>query len=584
MTRFGAYVVTGGVEFRLWTDAPEFELVAGGEVFPQSEFQRLGGDSWRLFLPGLAAGTRYGYRLRGEGPFPDPASRYQPDGVHALSEVIDPAFDWTDEGFSPVPWKQTVFYELHCGAFTPEGTFRAAAEKLSELKELGVTAIELMPIADFPGRWNWGYDGVSLWAPSRAYGRPEDLRAFVDRAHAHGLAVYLDVVFNHLGPDGAYHRLFHSAFYREGRSTPWGDALNFDTPGSRQVRDFFIGSALHWLEEYHIDGFRLDATHAIVDDSHEHFLAELTRRVHARAGELKRECRLVAEDARNLIRLLEPSEQSGYGLDAVWADDFHHQVRRATAGDHHGYYSDYTGEAAAIVPTLNDGWFYCGQQSHYHGAPRGTPTGPTPRHRFVICIQNHDQIGNRARGDRLNHGIDPGVYLAASALLLLAPETPLLFMGQEWSATTPFAYFTDHNAELGRAVTLGRYREFSHFPEFATESGRATIPDPQAEATFRDCQLRWDERNQADHQAVLRWYTDLLALRQTLIRSGKTCTAEESERGEILLWWRDAATEVRLRVSLAAPIELSPSDLQARSRVLLQGSHCVIVEQGSGDE
>lgn len=535
--RFGAILRADGVLFQVWSAADRIELYVEGAVPSTYRLEARSDGLKEVFIPGLTAGTRYGYRIDGQGPFPDPASRFQPDGVHGLSEVVDPKFPWTDEGFSPRPWNEAVLYELHCGAFTSEGTFSAASDRFEHLRSLGVTAVELMPLADTPGRRNWGYDGVSLYAPNRNYGRPEDLRAFVNQAHQLGLAVYLDVVYNHFGPDGAYHRLFHAGFYSTWLKTPWGDSLNFDEEHSANTRAFFLCNALHWLEEYHIDGFRLDATHAIQDSSAVHFLAEFAETLHRRAAEMGRSVQIIAEDARNLRTILESPQQGGYGVDAVWADDFHHQVRRALAGDSAGYYADYDGRPASIARTLRNGWFYEGQHSVHHGAPRGTPTGDLDRSRFIICIQNHDQIGNRARGERLHHQIPAHSHRAASALLMLAPETPLLFMGQEWAATAPFQFFTDHNDELGPLVSEGRRREFAHFPEFSGEAARASIPDPQSEETFLRSKLQWAELEAPEHQAMLRWYTRIIALRRRIRERSLRCTVSERE-GLITLEWR----------------------------------------------
>lgn len=462
----------------------------------------------------VAVGDLYAYVLDGDGPYPDPCSRFQPHGVHRPSAVIDPAaFQWFDDGWTGVPLERAVIYELHVGTFTPAGTFAGVAERLPYLAELGVTLVELMPVADFPGARNWGYDGVSLFAPCRQYGTPDDLRRLVDAAHRLGLGVLLDVVYNHFGPDGAYGTVF-SPFYRSSRhESPWGPAINLDGEQSAPVRGFFIENALHWLHEYHVDGLRLDATHALADESTPHFLAELA----ARVGEsvTGRTVLLMAEDDRNLATIVRPPEDGGWGLDAVWADDFHHHVRRRVAGDSDGYYQDYTGAIADLATTLRQGWFYCGQHSDYAGGPRGTDPAGVPVARMVICVQNHDQIGNRPFGTRLNHQIEPAMYRALSALLLFAPETPLLFMGQEWAASVPFLFFTDHHPGLGRLVTEGRRKEFSRFAAFADEAVRARIPDPQADATFEASRLRWDECARAPHAGTLALYRALLGLRRT---------------------------------------------------------------------
>lgn len=470
--------------------------------------------SWSDTLEGATAGTRYAYRLDGDGPYPDPASRFQPEGVHGPSMVVDPgAFAWSDAGWRGVPLDRAVLYELHVGTFTPEGTFAAAAARLPYLADLGVTVVELMPVADFAGSRNWGYDGVSLFAPSHHYGTPDDLRRFVEAAHRLGLAVMLDVVDNHFGPDGAYQALFSPFYLSTRHRSPWGSAVNLDGDESGPVRAFFIENALHWLHEYRIDGLRLDATHALVDDSPRHFLAELAGRV--RASVTDREVLLIAEDERNLATIVRPAADGGWGLDAVWADDFHHQVRVLTAGDRDGYYQDYSGSIADLAVTLRRGWFYCGQHSSYAGHPRGTDPAEVPLERRVICIQNHDQIGNRPFGRRLHHQIDSASYRAVTALLLFAPATPLLFMGQEWAASTRFCFFTDHHPELGRLVTEGRRAEFARFEAFADEAQRARIPDPQAWSTFEMSRLTWEEQAQPGHAEVLELYRGLLRLRRT---------------------------------------------------------------------
>ncbi len=512
----GATVTEGGVRFRLW--APRSERVdvviygpAAERVLPLEKkadgyFEGVGAD--------LAAGARYAYRLDGEGSFPDPASRSQPDGVHEPSEVIDPGtFEWTDTGWRGVALDDLVIYELHVGTFSPEGTFDGAAARLPELVDLGVTAIELMPVASFPGARNWGYDGVSLFAPAARYGGSEGLRRLVDAAHGLGLAVLLDVVYNHFGPEGNYiPAITGGLFLTDRHHTPWGDAVAYDGPHSGPVRDFVIQNALHWLEEYHLDGLRLDATHAIIDDTDPHILAKLAERVRALPG---RHRFLIAEDERNDIRLLLPRQEGGYGLDAVWADDLHHQLRRHLAGDTDGYFENYSGSTEDIAATLRAGWWRPWEESESPGASEAAAPAEQLSHtRFVHCIQNHDQVGNRAFGDRLHHEIEPGAYRAASALLLLSPATPLLFMGQEWSASTPFLYFTDHPEELGRQVTEGRRNEFAGFAAFRDEELRETIPDPQAVTTMEASRLDWDERSEPRHEGVLRLYRTLLALRR----------------------------------------------------------------------
>lgn len=511
----GAMLDPGGVRFRVWALGHEQVEVVLFEDDREVDARPLKAEAdgyFAAFVPGLRAGARYKFRVDGAGPFPDPASRFQPEGVHGPSQVVDLAFHWRDGGWSGRPLEDLVIYELHVGTFTPDGTFGSLIPALNHIKTLGATAIELMPIGDFPGERNWGYDGVFPWATARAYGGPWGLQRLVDAAHALDLAVILDVVYNHLGPDGNYLRAYSTDYFTERHHTPWGEALNFDGPNSQPIRDFFIGNALYWLQEFHLDGLRLDATHEVQDESELHFLRELAERV--RAGiPSGREVLLIAEDERNEARLVTPIEAGGIGLDGVWADDLHHQVRRALAGDSEGYYADYTGAVADIVHTLRRGWFFEGHLRPTTGERRGTPADSLPYPAFIHCIQNHDQIGNRAFGDRLNHDIDLSAYRAASVLLLLDPATPLLFMGQEWAASTPFLFFTDHNPELGALVTQGRRAEFAGFSAFADETLRDQIPDPQAVETFTRSTLKWDERDRTPHADVLRLYRDLLELR-----------------------------------------------------------------------
>jgi maltooligosyltrehalose trehalohydrolase len=515
----GAWPENGGVRFRVWTPASqtvEVEVISGDGAPRFCGMQRSEDGMFTAQLGAIGPGTRYLYRLDGRQLLPDVASRYQPEGVHGPSEIIDAAaFAWSDKSWKGIDLCDAAVYELHVGAFTPEGTFEGARKRLPALRELGVTAVELMPLGDFPGERNWGYDGVSLYAPARCYGHPDDLRRLVDAAHAQGLAVFLDVVYNHLGPDGNYLGAFSPCYFTERHQTPWGPAINFDGEHSRPVREFFIENALYWLHEFHIDGLRLDATHAIADDSPRHFLAELSDRVHESFADSKRRPLLIAEDSRNLARMMKPTVEDGLGMDGVWADDFHHQMRAALAGDRDGYFQDYTGSTDDIAATIRKGWFYCGRKSVFLGRPRGSdPEGLSPA-QFVICLQNHDQVGNRAFGDRLHHSIDLAAYRAASALLLCSPQTPLLFMGQEWAASSPFQFFTDHHEGLGKLVTEGRRREFQRFKAFSDPKTRESIPDPQAVETFLNSGLKWGERDADSHNATLRLYQALLRLRRT---------------------------------------------------------------------
>lgn len=529
--RLGALCDEDGTRFRVW--APHAHtlrvLLDSGRDLPMAA---VGGGIYEAMAGDVGHGARYRIELDGDA-FPDPASRYQPGGVHGPSMVVDPGrFTWSDDAWHGTEPTELVIYEIHVGTYTPEGTFDGLRKRLPYLRDLGVTALELMPVADFPGRWNWGYDHAALYAPSRAYGTPDALRRLVDEAHAQGLSVFLDVIYNHLGPDGAYIAAFAPMFTSR-HETPWGQAINLDDRHARGVRNFFIGNALMWLTEYHLDGLRLDATHALVDESEPHFLRELNDAVDAITTGPDRI--VIAEDHRNDNRLVRPPEEGGYGLDGVWADDFHHQIRNLTAGDDDGYYEDYADTTTQdLATTINQGWFYDGRLSKYSGKPRGTDPSAVAPAQCVICIQNHDQVGNRPTGRRLHHDIPADMYRAVSAILLFAPELPLLFMGQEWAASTPFLFFTDHDEPLGSQVSAGRKEEFKSFAGFKGE-----VPDPQDAETFERSRLKWEEQDEADHGRILDLYRDLLALRQRLESDAHASSPGPSQlcirRGDTLL-------------------------------------------------
>jgi maltooligosyltrehalose trehalohydrolase len=458
---------------------------------------------WSGLVARAKRGTRYRYRLNGEGPYPDPYSRSQPEGVHGPSEVVDPTdFEWHDSDWRGVGIQGLVVYQLHVGTATPEGTFDSLIRQLPRLKALGVNAIEPLPIAEFPGQRNWGYDGVDLFAPSHVYGGPDALKRFVDAAHQHGLGVILDVVYNHLGPDGNFLRQYSPDYFTDRYKTPWGEAINYDGRDSQWVRKFVTDNARYWLTEFHADGLRLDATHAIHDSSDQHILAEITQATRASVP-ADRQIVLIAETHENDVRYLKPVDEGGFGFDAVWADDFHHTLRRFLAGDHEGYYARYAGTLEEVANCIEAGWLY------------GTPARDRPAWQFVYVIQNHDQVGNRAFGERLHHQIDMQRYRAASTLLLFLPYTPMLFMGQEFGASSPFQYFTDHNPELGRLVTEGRRREFKAFSAFADPATREKIPDPQAEGTFTASKLPLREAETPPGSDLNRLYRDLLHIRRT---------------------------------------------------------------------
>ncbi|MDQ3414097.1 MAG: malto-oligosyltrehalose trehalohydrolase [Verrucomicrobiota bacterium] len=497
----------GGVRYRTWAPGKEVTVVISNA---RADLRRVrleeieGGYRSAIDREGRA-GDRYKYRFEGND-WPDPASRFNPEGVHGPAEVIDPrSYAWSHDGWVAPPLSELVIYEVHIGTFTPAGTFRGALEKLDHLAALGVNAIEIMPVADFPGERNWGYDGVLLYAPARVYGSPNDLRSLIDAAHGRGLTVILDVVYNHLGPDGNYLGCYSREYFNPTHKTPWGDGFNFEL---QPVRDFFVGNAAYWRREFHVDGFRLDATHAIADGSEKHVLAEIAERVQSSGGFV------IAEDERNEAALLRPREKGGLGLDAIWSDDFHHVVRVMLTGMREGYYRSYRGTIDELAATLDHGWLLAGKKRAPQGLGRLGETEDLRPEQFVFCITNHDQVGNQAFGLRLNQLISPAAFRAASALLCLAPYTPLIFMGQEWAASAPFLFFTDHNPELGRKVTEGRREEFRSFSDFRDPEARTGIPDPQARETFLGSKLDWKETAAERHAGVLRLYRECLRLRR----------------------------------------------------------------------
>jgi maltooligosyltrehalose trehalohydrolase len=506
----------GSTRFRLWAPAQDTVRL---EIEGDTELLDLVRDAagWHEAVTQRApAGSRYRFVFDDGSRVADPASRFQPDDVDGPSEVIDPrAHVWRDESWCGRPWRGAVLYELHVGTFTPEGTFRAAAQKLEHLARLGATVIELMPVGDFPGRRNWGYDGVFWFAPDSSYGRPDDLKEFIDAAHAHGLMVLLDVVYNHFGPHGNVLPACAKHVFTRRHHTPWGDALNYDGEASRPLRDFVFHNALYWLEEFHFDGLRLDAVHAIIDDSSEHLLLELARRV--RAATPNREIHLVVENEDNAAHLIGRSQTNAAPFDAQWNDDVHHVLHVAATGERAGYYEDYHADSTKLGRALAEGFAYQGETMAYRGSPRGEPSAHLPPTAFVAFLQNHDQVGNRAFGERLSHLAAPEVVRALSAVQLLLPQIPLLFMGEEWSACERFPFFCDFAGDLGEAVRRGRRQEFARFPEFADPRERERIPDPQGSSTFESAKLRWSDAELPQHAAHLEWYGRLLAVRRRSI-------------------------------------------------------------------
>ncbi|MET0645918.1 MAG: malto-oligosyltrehalose trehalohydrolase [Pyrinomonadaceae bacterium] len=504
----------GGVHFRVWAPRRRrVEVVFEGDDAPGSfALEEEEGGYFSGLAGGAGEGALYRFRLDGDDYlYPDPASRFQPEGPHGASRVVDPArFRWTDAAWRGASLKGQVVYEMHVGAFTREGTLAAATAQLKELADLGVTCVELMPVAEFPGRFGWGYDGVCLFAPTRLYGEPDDLRRFVNEAHRNGVAVILDVVYNHLGPDGNYLAQFSEHYFTERHKTEWGDGLNYDGAHSAPVREFFLSNARYWVEEFHFDGLRLDATQSITDESPEHFLAALDREV--RDAARGRETIIVGENEPQEAQMLLPVERGGFGLDGLWNDDFHHAAMVALTGRSEAYYSDYRGTPQEFVSAAKYGFLYQGQRYKWQRKRRGTPTFRVAPHAFVSFIQNHDQIANSARGLRAHSLTSPGRLRAMTALVLLLPSTPMLFMGQEFAASAPFYYFADHEPDLAAKVSRGRAEFLAQFRSIATRETRTRLPDPGALETFERCKLDHAERD--SHREFYELHRDLLRLRR----------------------------------------------------------------------
>ena len=510
---FGAELADGRARFRLWAPAiAEVTLLLGDKREQRDVAMRATGDGWHEAVADeVAAGTPYAFRIDTGPAVPDPASRFQPWDVNGPSAVVDPrAFEWNDDAWRGRPAREAVIYEMHVGAFTPAGTYAAAQARLADLAELGVTAIELMPLADFAGRRNWGYDGVLPFAPDAAYGTPEDLKRFVQAAHGHGLMVLLDVVYNHFGPDGNHLRRYAPQFFNAAHQTPWGAAINFDGEHAGTVREFFVHNALYWIEEFHLDGLRMDAIHAIADDSPTHIVTEIARAVAEGPGR-ERAVHIVLENDRNEARLL----RGRHRATAQWNDDWHHAAHVIATRETDGYYADYAARPVMLLGrALAEGFAWQGEPSpHRKGEARGEPSADLPPLAFVPFLQNHDQVGNRALGERISSLAEPAALRLVTATLLLSPAVPLIFMGEEFAASTPFLYFCDFAGELADAVREGRRREFSAFARFRDPSARERIPDPGAEETFAASKLKWEEREQGAHAEWLALYRKLLAAR-----------------------------------------------------------------------
>ena len=522
----------GRVRFRLWAPAAhkvQIELGDGKQPMVLPLESRPAG--WfELTTDAAKPGTEYSFRINDAQKVPDPASRFQPRDVHGPSEVIDAAaFEWRDQTWRGRPWEEAVIYELHVGAFTPEGSFAALSERLDYLADLGVTALELMPVSDFAGKRNWGYDGVYHFAPDSSYGRPEDLKELVQNAHGRGLMVLLDVVYNHFGPEGNYLGIYAPQFFTDRHQTPWGNGINFDGAQSRTVRDFFIHNAIFWLNEYHFDGLRLDAVHAIADDSTPDILTELADAVH-NSVDPDRHIHLILENDRNQARYLQRTTKAAAShkgelhcqpktYTAQWNDDIHHALHVLLTSEEDGYYSDYLKDPIAqLGRCLAEGFAYQGEVSpHRNGEIRGEDTRGVPLTAFISFLQNHDQVGNRAFGERITKIADPRSVRAAMAVLLLAPSPPMLFMGEEFGAETPFLFFCDFEKDLAAAVTVGRRNEFARFAAFSDPAARERIPDPNALGTFAASRLDWKSIEQPAHREWLGFYKQLLKLRRDKI-------------------------------------------------------------------
>jgi maltooligosyltrehalose trehalohydrolase len=558
----GAQLTPDGVHFRVWApDSRSVDVVfqEGSRAALRLEPEPGGFFSGTWY--GGQAGARYRYRLDGRNEYPDPCSRYQPQGPHGPSMVVDPNdYAWKDRAWRGLELPGQVLYELHVGAFTREGTFDAAIGELARLAELGISCIELMPVAEFPGRFNWGYDGVNLFAPFHGYGDPHALRRFVDAAHACGLGVILDVVYNHLGADGNYLPCFSPDYFTDRYPNEWGEAINFDGERCGPVREYFIGNAAYWIREFHLDGLRLDATQSIYDATRPHVIAEIVERARAAAGQ--RKILLIGENEPQRVELLAPIEAGGAGLDALWNDDFHHSARVAATLQHDGYFHDYRGRAQELLSAVRHNFLFQGQRSHWQNKSRGSPA---LRHRpcsFVTYTQNHDQVANTFYGRRLHELTSPGKLRALTALHLLAPQTPLLFMGQEFNASSPFSFFADHKPELAEEVWKGRKKFMRQFTHYAQPAAQSSLPNPAEPATFERSKLSAEDP--AKHRETLELYRDLLRIRKNdpvISRQAREDIegAVLSDRALVLRWIDSHLGDRLLLINLGEQLDLQPA-------------------------
>jgi maltooligosyltrehalose trehalohydrolase len=552
-----------GSHFRVW--APRGKrvevLIGGAPDSPAFLLEREPDGYHSCFVAGAVDGSLYRYRLDGGDAFPDPASRFQPDGPHGPSQIVDPLrFRWTDRDWRGVPREGQVIYEMHIGTFTEPGTFDAARPELPELASLGITVVEIMPIGDFSGKFGWGYDGVGWYAPVAIYGRPDDFRQFVDDAHANGIGVILDVVYNHLGPDGNYLPRFSEHYFTDKYENEWGEAINFDGENSGPVREYVTTNARYWIEEYHLDGLRLDATQQIFDDSPEHIVTAFTRAAREAAG--KRQILIVAENESQHTRFVRPPECGGYGVDALWNDDFHHSACVAVTGRNEAYYTDYFGKPQEFISAVKYGYIYQGQRYKWQKNRRGTPALDLQPSQFVTYIQNHDQVANSGRGERLHQLTSPARYRAITALLLLAPGTPMLFQGQEFASSSPFYFFADHEPQLSRLVKRGRAEFLSQFRSLALPEMQERVIDPADPAAFAECKL--DFRERVAHEPVYELHRDLLRLRREdpvigRQERGRIDGAVLAEECFVLRYFGEQGDDRLLLVNLGRDLHLDPA-------------------------
>lgn len=547
---FGPILRSTETEFRFWSPQSEkVQLAIDGST--PVEMEPVENGWFSCTVVDVGAGKRYGFLLPDGMQVPDPASRFQPDDVHGLSEVIDlTSYDWQANDWKGRPVEELVFYELHIGSFTPEGTFKAVIGKLDHLVSLGITALQIMPISDFPGSYGWGYDGVMPYAPESSYGRPEDLMALIDAAHERGLCVFLDVVYNHFGPDGNYLPVY-APIFTDHHKTPWGNGINFDAEHSEAVRSFMIENAIYWVRDFRFDGLRLDAVHAIKDDSEQHLLRELATRVREAAGD--RHIHLVVENEDNDADLLErDAEGRPKYFTAQWNDDVHHVLHIAGTGETFGYYKDYADDAAKLGKALAEGFVFQGEMMEYRGEARGKPSAHLPPTAFISFIQNHDQIGNRALGDRMITSQPLDRMKALAAVYLLAPQLPMLFMGEEFGAKQPFPFFCDFNEDLNEKVRKGRREELSRLPGFDADD----LPDPTARATFETAKLDWNSLSTSLSREMIAFYRNILAVRHKvivpLLATGSAAPASYEANSEALsILWDFGAKHLNLMANLS---------------------------------